>query len=232
MILFIYRSKAAGNSVCEAVGRMGIPSRITTPEGAFSAVNDKYSAIIVSFPADELMIYDTEFFKTLKTFSMNCPMFAICPKQDTLLFRETEVFDKIFTNENKISTVISMIAAYHAKNGMIPLTSYCLSGIDASVSSLSVRYFGDEIELGGKEKLILRTLISFYPSPISAKEIIKYAFSPAKAPQASNVRAHICSINRKFKAVSRRKIIEMSDSGEGYLIQTAEILNEKEKSIK
>ncbi len=229
MILFIYRSKTYGSRAAETFNRIGIPSRVTSPESAHTVVSNRYRAIIFSVPSDELFIYGKEYVISLKTYSLGAPVFAICAPDETDTYTSLGCFDAVFSKDEYPARILRYIQKYQRENGLALLGSYMLAGIDASISNERVTYFGDTLRLTANEKLILRTLIRIYPNPIKAKDILKYAFRASRLPEVSTVRAHICGINKKYFALTGRKLIEMSEDSDGYVVQTPLVIAAKSK---
>lgn len=229
MILFIYRSKANGNRAAEIFNRIGIPSRVCSPESAHTLVSNCYRAIVFSVPVDELFIYGADFIKSIRSYSLGAPVFAICKSDELSMYNELSCFDRVFSKDEYPSKILNSIQNYQYENKLDISGIYRLAGIDASLNLKYVTYFDDPIKLTTNEKLILRTLISVYPNPIKAKDILKYAFRASRLPEISTIRAHICGINKKYLALTKRKLIEMTEERDGYVIQTPVILAAKNR---
>jgi DNA-binding response OmpR family regulator len=71
--------------------------------------------------------------------------------------------------------------------------------------------------------MIIRYLIRTYPNPTSAQKILKHAYKASKQPDVSNIRTHISVINKKFRTVAGRSLIEMHENL-GYRILTPELM--------
>ena len=111
---------------------------------------------------------------------------------------------------------------------MLPLSAhYRLAGIDASCSNERVDVFDKAIAFTKTETMILRYLIAYYPTPQSAKRIVKYAYKPTKKPEISSIRTHISVMNKKFREKFGHSLISASEGG-GYTVLTPEYI-EKEK---
>ena len=54
------------------------------------------------------------------------------------------------------------------------------------------------------------------------EDILRYAYRESKYPEVSNIRTHISIINKKFRNLSNRNLIEMT-FGTGYRILTPEV---------
>ena len=70
--------------------------------------------------------------------------------------------------------------------------------------------------------MIVKYLIRTYPRPTSAEEILRYAYRESRTPEISNIRTHISIINKKFRKLTERNLIEMS-FGKGYRVLTPEV---------
>ena len=71
--------------------------------------------------------------------------------------------------------------------------------------------------------MILRYLIAYYPTPQSAKRIVKYAYKPTKKPEISSIRTHISVMNKKFRELTGRNLLLSLDK-EGYVVSTPELV--------
>ena len=71
--------------------------------------------------------------------------------------------------------------------------------------------------------MILRYLIASYPTPQSAKKLVKYAYKPAKKPEVSSIRTHISVMNKKFREATGKNLCLAIDK-QGYVISTPQIL--------
>ena len=106
---------------------------------------------------------------------------------------------------------------------------YKLSGINASVNLPFSFAFDKKLPFTKTENMIVRTLISLYPTPIDSKLILKYALRATRLPDVSSIRTHISVINRKFRNISGNNLITML-KGRGYIIATPEITEYKKTS--
>ena len=218
MILFIYRSKKLGNSIADNFNRIGIPSFVSSPEGAIKNASNKYKAVVVSIPSDEYGIYDAEFVYSIKIYCLSTPVFAICNTEDLDKVESLYAFDKVFTTNDTPSNIMRQIQLYQYENELRRTGIFRLSGYDASLNLKNPQFFYNEFPLTHNETMILRTLIALYPSPVTANELLKHAFKKNNAPDVSSVRTVICGMNKKFKETFNRKLIELSDDKSGYII--------------
>ena len=84
MILILDRNKQNAEAVSEMLYYMGVLSCVSTPSDAVSKISNRYKAVIITHP--EKTYITSEFIKTLKAYSIDTPIFALC--EDEASFRE------------------------------------------------------------------------------------------------------------------------------------------------
>ncbi len=228
MILIVDKSPKHATLISDIFRYMGILSATTSPEKAMSDISNRHRAILISSPekinaADELI-------RNLRTYSLGAPIFALSRTASCEGF-DKKLFDKIFDYDSYSASVVISILDYQKEHKLKYLGNYTLAGIDASIFIKGVTYFDDPFPLTKTETMILRYLISTYPSRAKAAEILKYAFRSENKPEITNIRTHIYSINRKFKELTGRALI-LSEAREGYRIRCVlfENIDEMRKS--
>lgn len=220
MILFVYRSKVLGNNIADNFNRMGVPSLVCSPEKVINNVSNKYKAIVVSIPSDDYAVYDAEFVYSLKIYSLGAPVFAICNTEDLDKVEALYAYDKVFTTAMTPNDVLKYIQLHQYDNDLPRTGVYRLAGLDASLNLDFPQYYYNELFLTHNEKMVLRTLIMLYPSPVNASELLKHAMKKNNSPDSASIRTVICGINKKFKENFNRKLIEISEDKSGYIIIT------------
>lgn len=226
MILILSDNKEIGENFKDFYFRLGLPSLSTDLHSFHSRIDSKFRAIIILLGSNEAPDCDEEFIRSLRLLFNNTPIFMIkkppLPPKNTL-----EEINCVLNIPLAPSLVLEEIHSYQESNRLPKCGVYRLSGLDASLDLKIPTYHGALLPLTAGEKMILRVLIRFYPTPISTSRIIDYAFLKSKIPEKSNIRAHICGINKKFHQVAQRKLIEPADDRRGYIIQTPEIIDSK-----
>lgn len=106
--------------------------------------------------------------------------------------------------------------------GTVAPGSYCAVGIDASCNRKYATIYDDRLPFTRTELMILRCLLASSPRPLSADELLKYAFKRARQPQVSAVRTHVSVINRRFRDMYGENLICMSEHGY-CLVQTSRL---------
>ena len=114
------------------------------------------------------------------------------------------------------------MAKISKSRGLLPAGIYKLAGINASCDIKSVTFLDEPVHFTRTEAMILRFLISTYPTPCSPDSIIEHAFRSGKHPEPSAVRTHISVMNKKFRAATGRTLF-ISVAGEGYVVSTPEL---------
>jgi hypothetical protein len=220
LILFIYRSKVQGNNIADNFNRMGIPSFVCSPEKVINNVSNKYKAIVVSIPSDDYAVYDAEFVYSLKIYYLGAPVFAICNTEDLNKVEALYAYDKVFTTAMTPNEVRKHIQLHQYDNDLPRTGVYRLKGLDASLNLEHPQYYYNEMVFTHNEKMVLRTLITMYPSPVTANELLKHAMKKNNSPDSTIIRTIISGINKKFKEEFKRKLIEISEDKSGYIIIT------------
>ncbi len=116
------------------------------------------------------------------------------------------------------SDIVSNIRAIQIKEGLIPTGEYISGELDASISRGGVYFRGKKISFTKTEIMILRTLIALYPRPLTQSELLLSAFRSAKIPEISNIRTHICVMNKKFQFHTAKRLISSAAYSEYSLI--------------
>ena len=216
MILIISQSNRTAKDISEIFHYMSILSYGTTPKEGLSEISTIYKAIIIIEPSSFPDIFD--YLRRIRSYSSAIPIYAVSKGEYKTPF---EIFDRIYSKKDFSTTLaLEMIKdlnnACNAKIGV-----YKLAGIDASFNSFGVSYFQDKLNLTKTETMILRYLIRCYPLPQKSTQILKYSFKHSRAPEEHSIKTHISIINKKFKILTERKMIELIH-GEGYRIITPE----------
>ena len=213
MVLIINRSRKDGNAAVEIFRYMGVLARAETPECALSEISMMYRAVLIMNP--HKLPAEKDYIKALRSYAGNTPVFAM---SDGKISDET-LYDMTFADDITSARLLKSISEYCEKGSQPTVGEYMLAGINASIHLGGVTYYNEVIPFTKTETMILRLLIRTYPSPISPKRILKYAFNQSKQPEEAGVRTHVSSINKKFRAVSGRNLICSSDT-DGYVILT------------
>ena len=223
MILIINRSKKEGEALATAFRYMGIVARAELPEHAAAEISPFYRAIILSSP--EKLPDEREFVTRIRSYLDGIPIFALTDTKDELKVKYEEVAPRDATAARLYRLISEHCEAHMQKSP----GKYMVAGIDASVDRGFVTYFSEPLPLTRTEALILRLLIRAYPSPLSPKAILKYAFKQSQLPEAMGIRTHICAINRKFKRCLGRNLIMSIDGG--YVVMTPILAKEKQIAL-
>ena len=226
MILVIDRRQQDAATIASMLYYMGVLSCVSTPSDAVSKISNRYKAVIITHP--EKTYITSEFIKTLKAYSIDTPIFALC--EDEASFREeyperAVLFDMIYSTHTYSSTLLEKINDYRKRRALSPIGEYRLAGIDASANLKTPMLFGKELKLTKTELMILRYLITLYPVLAPAKQIIANSFKPGRYPELASVRTHISAINKKFFELSGRYWIN-AEPGVGYRILTPELFTQ------
>ena len=213
MILIISKSRKEALSISDALFFMGNLSVAATPSEALSEISTVYRAAVIINP--DALADSRDYVKRLHSYVSEMPVFALGATKNA------DAFNRNLPPHTSTPELISEIYEYTLENDLPVPGTYRLAGFDVSSYLKTPVYFFTGLPLTRTEAMLTRALIRFYPNPIKAEEIIKYAFRQSRLPSAASIRTHISIINRKFRKISGRNMIEMSQ-GKGYLILTPE----------
>ena len=216
MILVINKSKKDAQRLSEMLYFMGVVSYGADLTEAFSEISTAYSAVAIMNPS---ALADKEDFVSRLRLYAKLPIFAISDTRDA---SDDLIFDGTVYGTPYASKILNFITDFCRRRGLRVPGAYKLAGIDASVDLTTPAYYNRALSFTKTELMILRALIVTYPTPISAKDIIKYAFKATKKPELTNVRTHLSIMNKKFREISDRNLTILTPS-EGYRILTPEI---------
>ena len=216
MILIIDKSKKNAKSISNMLFYMGILSRGISPSETFKELSPLYRAILVispdSLPSAPLLI------NGIRLYDSKIPIFAAGDTDESY----RHIFSHTFQSWNSIVELISNILERIMLMGLPQPGDYRLMGIDLSCDLAETKYFTrSDLQFTRTEVMIIRLLFRAYPNPVRAENILKYSFKDTNPPEISNVRTQISVINKKFRSVTGRKLIEM-EVRKGYKILTPE----------
>ena len=218
MILVIDKLKKNAINVSDMFFYMGVIARPASLHEAFSEISTVYRAIVLLSPSS---YPDTEDFITrLQTYSSNTPIFAIGEVDE----RCSELVSRTLPSSAYAAEILSEIIEYTSDKYLPQPGDYRLMGLDLSCTIPSPMYSGTTLPLTKTEAMILRYLIRAYPAAAATEDILKYAYRETRAPESSNIRTHISIINKKFRALTQRNLLEMS-LGIGYKFITSDKLS-------
>lgn len=214
MILIISKSRKEALSISDALFFMGNLSVAATPSEALSEISTVFRAAVIVNP--DSLADSKEYVERLHSYVSEIPVFALGATKNA------EVFNKNLPPDTSTPQLISEIYEYTLENDLPVPGTYRLAGFDLSSYLKTPVYFFTGLPITRTEAMLARTLIRFYPMPLKADQIIKYAFRQSRLPSAASIRTHISIINRKFRKISGRNMIQMIN-GNGYVILTPEI---------
>lgn len=211
MILVIDESRKAAENLAAALSYMGFLSVGVTPSDALNEISALYRAVIIT--STPRITSPKELVYRLRERSAT-PIFSITDKPGGEM---AEIFDAEIKRGAYAAVIAEDIIRY-CDDRELPIPGhYTTLGIDASADLEGATYFWQPIPFTKTECMILRYLIRTYPTPVSAERILKYAYRPSRRPDAANIRTHISIMNKKFRSVTGKPLIE-AEFGEGYYI--------------
>jgi hypothetical protein len=216
MILVIDQSKKNAINVSDMFFYMGVLAKAVTVSEAFAEISNTYRAIIILSPED--LPDAVDFIKRLHGYSASIPIFAIGAPDNP----NSHLFAKIFPTSSYAFEIMSKILEYTLDNDLPQPGDYKLAGLDFSCDLAIPTYFWTPLPLTKTESMIIKYLIRTYPRPTTAEEILRYSYKESNMPEISNIRTHISIINKKFRKLTKRNLVEMS-FGRGYRVLTPEV---------
>ena len=217
MVLIIHTSRSKARDISDIFYYMGVVSYATTPAEAISEVARGYRAALV---VDAELLPDAKIFvDKLRSYNMQMPIFAISDDETTA---RHDIFDGVYPNDIYSSTLVEEIVRFQVERGLPVTSQYRLAGIEASCNAAVVSVFERALIFTKTETMILRYMISAYPTPKDTKSILKYAFKPLRKPEESSIRTHISVMNKKFSRLAGVPLTFPSLEV-GYVIATPEL---------
>ena len=214
MILVIDEIKKAAVNLAATFSYMGFLSVGVTPDEATGEISPMYRAVIVT--STPRITSPKELVCRLRELS-GAPIFSITDTPGTDI---SKVFDQEIERGAYAAVIAERLIEYCDSHELPIPGHYTAAGIDASADLECATYFWQPLPFTKTECMILRYLIRSYPTPVSAERILKYAYRPSRRPDAANIRTHISIINKKFRTVTGKALIE-AEFGEGYYLTTA-----------
>lgn len=214
MILVVSKSKKSSEKYAEMFNIMGYLSHGTVVSSAIGEISPRYRAIVILSDSLTTDLTFDSIITYASSVALKIPVFSIGKINDK---RIVEAIPEGASH----SHIIKIILRYLVLNEKPIIGKYKCAGFDCSTDLVKCFYFDKEIKLTKTEKMILRFLTRAYPLPQTAAEIIKYSIRPSRSPEPSSIRTHLSVMNKKFKDVLGRPMIEFVDR-EGYIIITPE----------
>ena len=193
MLMIVSNKKSRAGTLTDMIRRTGVLCYPVTPSEVISELCPMYRAILVVEP--ESLFEAESFVKNVRKYNSTIPIYACYESKD---FPNLPCFDKSFSTLTYNTTLVSRIAEQSFTSGRKIIGSYKLCGIDASADLQYVTFFENKIRITRTEAMILRLLMRTYPTPVKPKYIIKHLYKPSIAPEETCIRAHICSLNKRF----------------------------------
>lgn len=217
MLMIVSAKRRKAEDIAGLMRQLGIVSFVATPGEVISEIDVCYRAILIVEP--ELMIDPEQFVKTIRQYSPPMPIFGL---YEAKKFTPHPYFDKEFTAATLSASFAVKLSDFTDKNGYNILGCYTLGGINAKPDLKEPLFFDTPIRMTKSEIMLLRLLIRTYPRPVRPKYIIKHLYKPSKAPEETCIRAHVCSLNKRFKGLVSGNLIR-AVGREGYVIFTPEL---------
>ncbi len=220
MIKIIDCDRCDGRALSSILYYMGILTECVTYRELAAAYkgDGRIRAVIAMYP--ERCTDEQALRERLSTDYRSIPVYAVSSLRESDGEDGRRIYKRIYAPEMIPSEIIIDIMRREFTSS--PIGTYRLSEICASVTERSARVGSIKLPYTKTEVMILRYMISAYPNPKSADDILKYCFRQSRQPESSSVRTHISVMNKKYRELFSRNLIE-SVPEEGYIISKSEI---------
>ncbi|MBP3592188.1 MAG: winged helix-turn-helix domain-containing protein [Clostridia bacterium] len=218
MILIVHPTLKHAKQAADIFYYMGIPAVARRPKEALSEISLCYRAVLLCHPS--ALPAPEDYLERMRSLCGGVPIFSLAEDmQDHAL---SPLFSLTFDATSYSSHIFSRIRAYQESHSLPLLGSYTLAGLCLDCDAKRPYYCDRPVDFTKTEAMILRYLIRTYPESADVHHILRYAMRPDNLSEPASIRTHIWSINRKFIAVTGRRLIT-SLPGEGYRIVTPEV---------
>ena len=218
MLLIISENEYLSSNMSDTLRYIGVLSYGVKPADAADEISELYNAV--------LMLEDCSSEKAREA------VFAVRQKCDSPIFgvvspysKIREIFDACFDGTVYSSRLVKEIRRYCKERGFKEIGQYSLGALSAESEGGEVIYKSEKIPLTRAEGNIVRYMISSYPYPKIADEILKHVYPRTRSPEKSSLRTHISSINKKFADLFGKRLISLVQ-GSGYRIGICDIRDE------
>jgi hypothetical protein len=217
MLMIVSSKRSRADTIADMIRRTGVLCYPVTTGEVIGELCPAYRAILVVEPQG--MCDAESFVKNVRKYNSKIPIYACYEEKD---FKALPCFNRSFSTKTYNTTLVSALAEGCFLSGQKIVGSYKLCAIDASADLSEVKFFDTPIKLTKTEQMILRLLIRTYPTPVKPKYMIKHLYKPTVAPEEACIRAHVCSINKRFYSLAEGNLIRPIGR-EGYVIYTPEL---------
>ena len=203
MILVISSNGKSARALSDMLYHMGVLS-FGIDENSFSDKNLNYLKAAV-FLEPELLIKKREIAENIKAAKKDAVRLFVGSTEPT----DENLFDAKLERGAFAAEIYELLSNEARKKGLCPPGKYGVGDFQADSKLPSTIYREAPLPFSKTENMILRAVICAYPEPISAKDILRYAFRNSRLPEISNVRTHICIMNKKFRALFEKPLCEL-----------------------
>lgn len=218
MVLFISANKKEAVAAANLFKKLQIVSYGTTPQKALAEISPLYHATVLINP-EEFADCD-DFIERILTYYRGMPIFALTDRPEKL--KHPELFMSIESNDIRSASFACKIMDLAEKHGLPTIGLYRVGHLESVCDRAYMTYYGIRIDFSKTESLVLRYLMATAPFPQAPATILKYAFPPAKRPEAATIRTHISTMNKKFTALFPSMDFVIHVPGKGYKIKFGE----------
>ena len=210
MILVVSKSKENSSALSDMFYHMGVLSSVCDV-GEMPYENLSFFGAVI-FLAPDTLSGTNEAIATIRKHNKEALCVAVGGWVDVDLD-----FDILIEGGTYASRIYEIICAEAEKKNISSPGRYRLGEFYADADSACSGYKKALLPFSKTENMILRALIRAYPTPLSSKELLSYAFKSSRLPEISNVRTHVCIMNKKFRSVTKHPLVELITS-RGYVI--------------
>ena len=211
MILVIDKDSSCAEALADIFRFGGILSQPKDPMEALHENGRLYRTVLLAHPEEAADSFG--YIYLLREKFKGCPIIGLCEDKPTV--RVYNRVDKCITGAN--ASLPARVREYAIEQGLPVPGEYTLRDISWEDGAIRIGRQNAEFKLSKTEAMIIKLLIRAFPEPIPSRDIIKYIYTPTRAPEPSAIRTHICGINARARRLTGRNLISY-DVGRGYLI--------------
>ena len=205
MILVASKSRKNASALSDMLYHMGILSAVCTDLDE-KINNLTYFKAIIFLDPDTISNKGETFLQIRKAKPDILTAAVGCIDEDA------KYFDLVLDKSTYASKIYEAICKEANKRAVTPPGKYRLGDFYADAERARSGYKKETLPFSKTENMILRTLICAYPTPLSAEELLYYSFRNSRLPEISNVRTHICIMNKKFRLITSTPLAELITS--------------------
>ena len=209
MVLVIDRDKDYAEALADIFRFCRIPAYSLHPSEALAEQKSGYRAILLG--RGEEAVEEIGFLRGFREHFDGIPTFTLC--DDALSVRLYNRADGCLRGID--GSLPQRLAESVSALGCVAPDEYRLGRVEILRDGVRRIEDGAYMKISKTETMILRVIASFAPHRIRSEAVVKYAYSPMRAPGESVVRTHLCALNKRAIRMLGHALVDHS-AEEGY----------------